>query len=260
MTTRLRFLGVAGYEIVGPEYRLLIDPFLTGNGLAPVGPDEIEAPDLVLVTHAALDHLGDTAAIAKRTGSPVVCGGDVRLKLIDEGLAGEQVQATVWGILTEVAGISVRPVECHHWSMATLRDGRVVSGTPLAFIVEPEPDVRIYHYGDTSIFDMSLIGKLYEPTVGLLGCTVPKELAGLNPGPGVLATGEMDAREAALTAEMLGLRLAVACHYLEPDEEVGQFLRLVKELDSTGSRQAVAPAVGQTLLLDSHGYEIEGSF
>jgi L-ascorbate metabolism protein UlaG (beta-lactamase superfamily) len=77
VSTRLRFLGVAGFEIVGPRWRVLIDPFLTGQPGAPVGPDELQRPDVILVTHAAPDHLGDTAAIARRTGAPVVCGADV---------------------------------------------------------------------------------------------------------------------------------------------------------------------------------------
>ena len=67
---------------------------------------------------------------------------------------------------------------------------------------------------------MRLIGELYRPTVGLLGCTLPRELAHLIAGPGKFLTGEMDADEAARTAEMLGLDLAVACHYLAPDDEV----------------------------------------
>ncbi|HXI14781.1 MAG TPA: MBL fold metallo-hydrolase, partial [Chloroflexota bacterium] len=145
MATRVRFLGVAAYEIVSPCHRILIDPFLTGNPGAPCGPDDVETPDVILVTHAAPDHLGDAFAIAKRTGAPVVCGADVRALLLSQGLPSEQVRATVWGIVVEVGGVVVRPVECRHWSMATLPNGQVMSGVPLAFIVEPEEGVRIYH-------------------------------------------------------------------------------------------------------------------
>lgn len=257
MATRLTFLGAAGYEIVGPEHRILIDPFLSENPRAPVDPDELETPDLILVSHAAFDHYGDTAAIAKRTGAPVVCDAAVRAMLIDEGVSGDQVRATTWGILVEVAGLVVRPVECHHWSAGTLKDGRQVVGNPIAFIVEPEPGLRIYHYGDTSIFDMRLFGELYRPTVGLLGCTVPHELLHRTPGPGRYTTGEMDADEAARAAEMLQLKLAVACHYLEPDAEVERFLELVPHYDSTGARKAIAPLVGDTLVVDGDRYEIE---
>jgi L-ascorbate metabolism protein UlaG (beta-lactamase superfamily) len=257
VSTRLTFLGAAGYEVVGPRHRVLIDPFLSDNPSAPVQPDELEPPDVILVSHAAFDHYGDSAAIARRTGAPVVCDAAVRAMLIDEGVPSEQIQATTWGIVVEVGGLVVRPVECHHWSSGTLSDGQVVVGNPMAFIFETEPGVRIYHYGDTCVFDMSLIGELYRPTIGLLGCTVPRELLERVPGPGALLTGEMDADEAARVAEMLGLRLAVASHYLEPDEEVERFLSLVPKYDSTGRRVALAPAVGETLVIDAGRYEIE---
>ena len=63
MSTRLRFLGAAGYEVLTPTRRFLIDPFLTGNPVAPYGPDDLEPPDAILVTHAAYDHVGDTLTI-----------------------------------------------------------------------------------------------------------------------------------------------------------------------------------------------------
>ena len=183
-------MGAAGFEIAGPSHRILVDPFLTGNPLAPCGPDDLPAPDVILVSHAAFDHLGDTAAIARRTGAPVVCGADVRLLLLEAGLPPHQIRATVWGIVVEVGGVRVRPVECRHWSHAMLRSGVPVTGTPLAFIVETEPGVRVYHYGDTAVFDMGLIGRLYRPTVGLIGCTDPAEIDDAE-AAGRLLTGEL---------------------------------------------------------------------
>jgi len=255
MTTMLRYLGIAGYEIIGPDWRILIDPCLTQNPAAPCGPNDLAAPDVILVSHAAFDHLGDTAAIARRTGAPVICGGDVRAILLDQGLPSDQVRATVWGIVVEVGGVLVRPVECHHWSQGRLSDGQYISGVPMGFVVEPEPDVRIYHYGDTAIFgDLRLIGELYRPTVGLLGCAQPRALADTSPGPGRLVTGEMSPHEAALAAEMLGVRLAVASHYLETtDPDVVEFLRLVPTCDTSGVRRAVAMEPGQALNLKGAG-------
>jgi L-ascorbate metabolism protein UlaG (beta-lactamase superfamily) len=257
VSTRLTFFGAAGYEIVGPTHRILIDPFLTENPSAPCSADELEAPDVILVSHAARDHYGDTPRIAKRTGAPVICDTATRALLIDEGVPPGQVSATTWGIVVEIAGLRVRPVECHHWSQGTLSDGRQVVGNPIAFIVETEPGVKIYHYGDTSIFDMRLIGELYAPTVGLLGCTIPHELAHFTTGPATFMTGEMDADEAARAAEMLGLELAVACHYLEPDDEVDRFLELVPGYDTTGTRRVVAPRVGDTLVVEPGSHELE---
>lgn len=252
MSTSVRFLGVAGYEIVGPDHRILIDPCLSAQSAPPVLPDELDAPDVILVSHAAFDHYGDTAAIARRTGAPVVCGAEVRLALLDEGIGHEQIRATTWGIVVEVAGVVIRPVECHHWSSITLSDGRTVTGSPMAFIVEPEPGLRIYHYGDTAIFDMRLFGDLYHPTVGLLGCAQPTELVDTT-AAGRLLTGEMSPDEAARAAEMLGVEFAVASHYLEHTQEVDEFMRLVDEYDTTGRRQALAPQVGDTIVFtDGH--------
>ena len=38
VSTRLTYFGAAGYEIVGPAHRILIDPFLAENPLAPCTP------------------------------------------------------------------------------------------------------------------------------------------------------------------------------------------------------------------------------
>jgi L-ascorbate metabolism protein UlaG (beta-lactamase superfamily) len=255
VSTSLRFLGVAGYEIVSPGSRIVIDPFLDFPG-CPVTAAQLERPDVILVTHAAYDHLGSTAEIAAGTGAPVVCGDEARLALMDAGLPPKQIRATTWGIVVEVGGVRVRPVECHHRSIVTLADGQHVSCNPMAFIVEPEPGLRIYHYGDTAIFDMRLIGELYRPTVGLIGCTQPKELLDRSLGAGEILTGELDPDEAARVAEMLGVELALACHYISRDDEVAEFLRLVAEHDSTGRRQAIAPVVGETIVLDAPAHVV----
>ncbi|MBA2520113.1 MAG: MBL fold metallo-hydrolase [Chloroflexia bacterium] len=252
MTTRVTFLGVAGYEIAGPSWRVLIDPFLTGAPVPVADPDTLATPNAILVSHAAYDHLGDAARIAKRTSAPVVCGGEVRAMLMEEGVPSAQIQATTWGIMVEVGGVVVRPVECHHWSQGRLANGQFITGVPMGFIVEPEPGIRIYHYGDTAIFsDLRLINELYQPTIGLLGCANPEELAPLFPTAGRMLTGEMSPEEAALAADYLGLQIAIASHYYNPQQaDVLDFLKEVPKHDSTGSRQAIAPVVGETLTFD----------
>lgn len=263
MSTRIRFLGMAGYEIVGSGKRILMDPFLTGNHKAPISHEQLETPDVILVTHAAYDHMGDTAAIAKRTGAPVVCGGEVRAVLMEQGIPHEQIHPTVWGILIEVAGVVVRPVESHHWSQTRLQNGQYISGVPMGFIVESEPGVRIYHCGDTAIFgDMKLIRELYKPTLGLMGCSNSQELLSHAHFAGRLLTGEMSPREAGLASEFLGLKHAIASHYLDltnpvEKDEVETFLAAVKEFDTTGSRQGIILDIGETLVIDGDKYHKE---
>jgi L-ascorbate metabolism protein UlaG (beta-lactamase superfamily) len=65
--------------------------------------------------------------------------------------------------------------------------------------------------------------------------------------------------EAARVAEMLRLDVAIACHYLVPNEEVDDFLRLVPEHDSSGARLALAPEVGETVVVDGSNTYIEGA-
>ena len=92
MSTTLWYWGAAGYEIVGPDARIVVDPFLSANPAAPIGPDDVETPDVILVSHAAFDHFGDAAAIALRTGAPIVCDAASRELLIDAGVPGTQVR------------------------------------------------------------------------------------------------------------------------------------------------------------------------
>ena len=131
----------------------------------------------------------------------------------------------------------------------TLSDGTQIAGTPLSFIIETEPGVRIYHFGDTAIFgDMKLIGQLHRPTVALLGCA---NTAGLpDPGAGLAATGEMNPDEAARAAEWLGVRYAIATHYIEPGEEANEFRRRVAHHDTTGRRIALAPRAGEWIEIE----------
>jgi L-ascorbate metabolism protein UlaG (beta-lactamase superfamily) len=260
MTTRIRYLGIAAYEIEAPVGRVLIDPFLSGSPVAPVSHEELETPDVILVTHAALDHFGDAAEIALRTGAPVVCSSDSVALLRDRGVPPSQIRNTIWGIQVEVGGVHVKPVECHHWAQTRLADGSVAVGWPLAFVVPTEPGISVYHYGDSAIsMNMQLIGRLHTPTVGLLGCTQPKPLLpSFNAGAGSVLTGEMSPDEAALAAELLGVRYAVATHYVDVDDiDVTDFLAAVPRHDSTGRRVGLALTAGETLVIDGDSHSIE---
>lgn len=251
MATDIRFLGTAGYEIVADGFRVLIDPFLDGSPLRPCLSADLEAPSVILVTHAAFDHLGDAAAIATRTGAPVVCGAEVRHLLLLAGVPDEQIRVTVPGVRVRVGGLEVLPVECRHWSGAVHPEFGLISGPPMSYLVEPEPGVRIYHFGDTALFDMSLIGRLWSPLVGILGCTQPWEVD--DPGAGEVLTGEMNPAEAALAAEMLGVRVAIASHYLTPNADTERFVEEVRLADSTGQRAAFVPELGQVVRVAPDG-------
>jgi len=256
VTTRITFHGTSCYSVQSPWGRVLFDPFLSGSASADVGPDEIDRPDVILVSHAAWDHMQDAAAIALRTGAPVVCGTDTAALLAQDHVPEHQIRRTIWGIRIRVGDLVVKPVFCAHWSQATLADGQVISGVPMAFVVQTDPTCSVYHFGDSALTaEMELIGKVHRPTVGLLGVTQPWSLVAA--GGGEVASGEMSPEEAALAAEMLGVRYAVATHYEDPDHpDVAQFLSAVNAMDTSGSRVALALRPGQTLVIDGDQHEV----
>lgn len=248
--TRIRFFGVAAYEIVtSAGQHILLDPFLDDNPGSPVKSRDLDRVDVILVSHAASDHLGDTEAIARRTGAPVVCGGEVKNYLIARGLPAEQLRATTWGIRVRVAGIEIQPVECHHWSQIRMPDGTLASGVPMGFVVDVDPGVRFFHYGDTALFsDLKLIAKLYRPTIGCLGIANPQEILDRAPMPGELLTSEMSPREGLLAAQWLELHTVLPCHYISPDNpDLREFLRLHAEARARGETvpSAVVLAPGE---------------
>ncbi|HEY63529.1 MAG TPA: MBL fold metallo-hydrolase [Caldilineae bacterium] len=233
MTVSIRFLGTAAFEIITAEgKRVLIDPYLDENPVSPIKVADLDHLDLVLVTHAAYDHLGDTEAILRRFPDvPLICGADVRGYLIYRGVNGDRLRAVPWGMMIEEAGVRVRPVESHHWSYIQTEDGRAFSSTPLGFIIYAGDGQRIYHSGDTSLFsDLKLLGELYQPTIGLINVGVPREHRGAAHGVPEYLTGEMDAREAAMACQWLGLKYAIPCHHDDPTlPEILRFKELLTQ-------------------------------
>jgi L-ascorbate metabolism protein UlaG (beta-lactamase superfamily) len=235
---KLRFFGVAAYELIhGNGRRILVDPFLDDCPGNPVKSADLERVDLVVVSHAAIDHLGDTEKIARQHRCPVICGGEVKAFLMAKGLPGTQLRTTTWGIKVRVADVDVQPVECHHWSQIKMPDGTLASGVPMAFVIDLGEDQRFYHYGDTAIFsDMKLQAELYQPTIGALGIANPREILHRFPMPGEMLTGELSPREGLLAARWLGLKTVLPCHYINPegDADVQEFQRLHAEAQARG--------------------------
>jgi L-ascorbate metabolism protein UlaG (beta-lactamase superfamily) len=250
MSTQIRFFGVAAYQLITSQGKhILLDPFLDENPGSPTKSAEFSRVDLIIVSHAAFDHLGDTEAIARRTGAPVICGGEVKAYLVAKGIPAEQIRATTWGIAVEVAGIKVQPLECHHWSQIQMPDGTLASGNPIAFIVYADPGVRFYHYGDTAIFsDLKLQGELYQPTIGCIGIANPLEILDRLNMPGRMVTAEMSPREAALAAQWLGLQTVLPCHYIYPDcSEVAEFKECLAKGDGAKTPKPIVLRPGDMI-------------
>jgi hypothetical protein len=81
-----------------------------------------------------------------------------------------------------------------------------------------------------------------------------------SPGPGRILTGEMSPDEAALAAELLGVRYALATHYVEPDDiDVRRFLEQVPAHDTSGRRIPLALRPGEVLVIDGEDHHVEAA-
>jgi L-ascorbate metabolism protein UlaG (beta-lactamase superfamily) len=153
MSTRLRWLGHSAFHVETDGTHLLIDPFLTGNPKAAAKPDELPA-HFILVSHGHGDHVGDTVAIAKRTGATVVANYEIALWLQKQGV--DKVHPMHLGGGHKFPFGRLKFTVAHHGS--GLPDGSY-GGNPAGFHLYLNDGSRIYFAGDTALFgDMRLIG------------------------------------------------------------------------------------------------------
>lgn len=152
MTVEAKFLGHAAVQVKTGTTFILIDPFLTGNPQAAARPDQVQA-DVIVVTHGHGDHLGDTEAIAKRTGALVIANAEISGVL---GKRGVKTHALHIGGGYQFPFGRVKLTIAHHGS--SLPDGSY-GGNPAGVLLYLEGKT-LYHAGDTGLFyDMKLIGE-----------------------------------------------------------------------------------------------------
>jgi len=153
MTVKVTWYGHACFLIETNGTKLLTDPFLTGNPLAPVRVGNVEA-DYILVSHGHGDHVGDSVAIAKRTGATVISNFEIQNWFVGQGV--ENVHAQHIGGGYDYPWGRVKLTIAHHGS--ALPDG-TYGGNPVGFLFYIKGKT-IYHACDTGLFyDMRLIGE-----------------------------------------------------------------------------------------------------
>ena len=154
MTTNIRWLGHAALGLDTGGFKVLIDPFFTGNPAAAVTADKAQA-DFILVSHGHGDHVGDTIAIAKRTGATVICNYEISEWLHDHGLDKVHGQQHGGGFNHPFGRVKL--TLAFHGSM--LPDG-ANGGNPCGFLIYTKDGKKIYDAADTGLFgDMRLIGE-----------------------------------------------------------------------------------------------------
>ncbi len=148
--TELEYLGHSAFAIRDSGKEILIDPFLSDNPKAPASASEVH-PDLILVTHAHHDHLGDALELSKRFGCPVLSVSEINDYLEERG--AKVIPGNIGGEI-ELPFCWVKIFPAVHSS--SFEDGRY-GGAPCSFLVRMG-GTTVFHAGDTALFkDLSLV-------------------------------------------------------------------------------------------------------
>lgn len=151
MSIKVTWYGHSAFRLDLENAVVLVDPFLSGNPLAPVRAADVPA-DFIILTHAHGDHLGDTLPIAQRTGATIIASAEVANWAQQHGLRAHG-QNTGGGYLHPFG--HVKFVRADHSS--SFPDGSY-GGPALGFVLTSQSK-RLYFAGDTALFsDMRLIG------------------------------------------------------------------------------------------------------
>ena len=133
--------------------------------------EELPPIDLVLLTHAHMDHLNvsslrrvirATRRLTGKTPEVVVPQG---VEDLVARLGFSQVHGLTWWDRIDVHGLRVTMTPCRHWGARMFRDTHRGYG---GYVVE-SADHSVYHSGDTAYFDgFREIGSRLNPQVALL--------------------------------------------------------------------------------------------
>lgn len=149
------FMGHSCVFLTDGKYRLIIDPFLTGNPQAVVTADKVEV-DYILVTHGHSDHLGDAIPLSKRTRSPIIAPNELANYVAQKEAQAHNMHI---GGAHQFEFGRVKLTIAHHGSAAG-ESGLEYTGNPCGFLVTLGGKT-LYHTGDTGLFyDMKLIGEM----------------------------------------------------------------------------------------------------
>jgi L-ascorbate metabolism protein UlaG (beta-lactamase superfamily) len=222
----IRFLGHATFTLEHDGTTVLIDPFLSSNPKAAVGPDEVDA-DAIVLTHGHFDHFEDLVPIARRTGAPVVAMKEIADEVAgDLGADHAVFDPNLGGTVTFDWG-SVRLVPAWHTSMTPKGTASLPAGLVIEF-----GGKRIYHLGDTAVFgDMQLVRRRGEVDVALM-C--------------IGGHYTMDRHDAVLAAELIHAGQVIPCHYgtFPPIETDVQAFKA--DVEATGASEVVVLDPGET--------------
>jgi len=165
----LTFMGHSTFKIKTPGGKsMIIDPWVMNNPACPDGLKKVKELDIMVVTHAHFDHIGDAVSIGKEHQPKVVGIYETCVWLNSKGL--ENIMPMNKGGTQAVDGIKFTMVHADHSCGIQEDDGSIIyGGEAVGYIIELENGFRMYHAGDTAVFsDMKLIAEMYKPELAMI--------------------------------------------------------------------------------------------
>ena len=183
---KFNYYGHACFQLDDGKYKVLFDPFLTGNPKATIKPDEIKT-DYLFITHAHSDHIGDADVILENNDATVIGIPEI----MDFG--GTNVKTIGMNL-----GGTVKLPFGYARMVPAMHSAGIAGGVACGYVLYIGGKV-IYFAGDTCLFgDMKLIGERDAIDYAIL------------PIGGHFT---MDAIDAAKAVEFLGAKNAIPVHY-----------------------------------------------
>jgi L-ascorbate metabolism protein UlaG (beta-lactamase superfamily) len=219
------YWGHSSFLLESGPHRIVIDPFLQGNPLAPVKPEEVRC-QWIAITHGHGDHVGDAIAIARRNEATLIANHEIATWAAGQGVKAHGMST---GGAFDFPFGRLKLTIAHHGSGLETAQGILYMGNPAGLLFQLAGKT-IYHAGDTALtYDMKLLGEMHAIDLALLPI-------GDNYTMGVA--------DAAKAVEFLRPKVVVPMHYDTFDVIRADAQDFAARVKATGCRVNVVPPGG----------------